>query len=210
MGVFVYFLLLQSTVTARIGVQSMKMFISIQLHQSINSVLTVEAPSNLGLSVLGPSELTTKPELLFLPSKCPQSLFQLYLNRDYRASSSLPGYLAVSPPGCSGNPLSSLLVQISSRICVNTSVDALLDSANAASAVQTGQFLPTFAYEANKQAAAAVNATIQSYNKRNKKKKKPILKLLVQIFVPWQQPSSDLQGLHFFLLLTSQSGLRMF
>lgn len=69
------FLLLQSTVTARLGVQSMKMFISIQLHQSINRVLTVEAPSNLGLSVLGPSELTTKPELLFLPSKCPQSLF---------------------------------------------------------------------------------------------------------------------------------------
>lgn len=54
--------------------------------------------------------------------------------------------------------------------------------ANAASAVQTGQFLPTFAYEANKQAVAAVNTPILSCNKRSKKE--PMLKLFIQIFVP--------------------------
>lgn len=54
--------------------------------------------------------------------------------------------------------------------------------ANAASAVQTGQFRTPFAYEANKQAAAAVNAAVLSSNDRSKEK--PLWRQFVQIFVP--------------------------
>lgn len=69
------FLLSQRTGSACCRIQSMKTFISIQLHQSLNNVLTAESQSNLCSSVLVPSGPTTKPELHFLLSNCPQALF---------------------------------------------------------------------------------------------------------------------------------------
>lgn len=68
----------------------------------------------------------TRPSLLAI--KLTSGFICLYLNLVYSASSGSPGRLAISLLAALETPLPSLLVQISSHICVHTTVDALLGS----------------------------------------------------------------------------------